>query len=625
MIASIQLTAIKQKSIDELTTLCEQIRNRILHVVSQNGGHLSSTLGATELIVAMHYVFDCPNDPFIFDVSHQAYAHKLLTDRWESFETLRQYQGISGYTNPKESPYDYFVAGHSSTSLSLGVGAAKAIALREEDRIPVVLIGDGSLSSGLCYEALNELGDRKYPLVILLNDNEMSIAHPIGAISRYLSQAIAGEFFQSLKSRAESILRKLPDGATYMAKRFEESLKLITPGLLFEELGLEYIGPIDGHNLREIIDALTLAKNMQKPIVIHTQTLKGKGYKIAEGHQESWHSVSSFDLHNGQTKTKSITKSPTSVFSQTLLSLAHDDSRLVGITAAMPSGTGLDALIAAYPDRFWDIAIAEAHGVTSMAACAKEGLRPFVAIYSTFLQRGFDQLVHDVGILSLPVRFMLDRAGIVGEDGETHQGLFDVGYLRLIPNFTLCAPFCNAMLAAMVRFAQTFDSGPLAVRYPRKSFILDDSTLPFSEIETGKGEILIQGQANVALVCYGNGVGRGYQLVQALREKELPLPTLVDLRFAKPLDSALLYSLAQTHSTWCVLSDNIIPCGIASALSEWQNEHGTHVRIVSFEIPDLFVPHGNVEHVEQMLQIDTESLLHRYITMLRQQKDNNES
>ncbi len=625
MIASIQLTAIKQKSIDELTTLCEQIRNRILHVVSQNGGHLSSTLGATELIVAMHYVFDCPNDPFIFDVSHQAYAHKLLTDRWESFETLRQYQGISGYTNPKESPYDYFVAGHSSTSLSLGVGAAKAIALREEDRIPVVLIGDGSLSSGLCYEALNELGDRKYPLVILLNDNEMSIAHPIGAISRYLSQAIAGEFFQSLKSRAESILRKLPDGATYMAKRFEESLKLITPGLLFEELGLEYIGPIDGHNLREIIDALTLAKNMQKPIVIHTQTLKGKGYKIAEGHQESWHSVSSFDLHNGQTKTKSITKSPTSVFSQTLLSLAHDDSRLVGITAAMPSGTGLDALIAAYPDRFWDIAIAEAHGVTSMAACAKEGLRPFVAIYSTFLQRGFDQLVHDVGILSLPVRFMLDRAGIVGEEGETHQGLFDVGYLRLIPNFTLCAPFCNAMLAAMVRFAQTFDSGPLAVRYPRKSFILDDSTLPFSEIETGKGEILIQGQANVALVCYGNGVGRGYQLVQALREKELPLPTLVDLRFAKPLDSALLYSLAQTHSTWCVLSDNIIPCGIASALSEWQNEHGTHVRIVSFEIPDLFVPHGKVEHVEQMLQIDTESLLHRYITMLRQQKDNNES
>lgn len=625
MIVSMQLTTIKQKSIDELTILCEQIRNKILHVVSQNGGHLSSTLGATELIVAMHYVFDCPNDPFIFDVSHQAYAHKLLTDRWESFETLRQYQGISGYTNPKESHYDYFVAGHSSTSLSLGVGAAKAIALREEDRIPVVLIGDGSLSSGLCYEALNELGDRKYPLVILLNDNEMSIAHPIGAISRYLSQAIAGEFFQSLKSRAESILRKLPDGATYMAKRFEESLKLITPGLLFEELGLEYIGPIDGHNLHAIIDALTLAKNMQKPIVIHAQTLKGKGYKIAEGHQESWHSVSSFDLHNGQTKAKSITKSPTSVFSQTLLSLAHDDSRLVGITAAMPSGTGLDALIAAYPNRFWDIAIAEAHGVTSMAACAKEGLRPFVAIYSTFLQRGFDQLVHDVGILSLPVRFMLDRAGIVGEDGETHQGLFDVGYLRLIPNFTLCAPFCNAMLAAMVRFAQTFDSGPLAVRYPRKSFILDDSTLPFSEIETGKGEILIQGQAHVALVCYGNGVGRGYQLMQALREKELPIPTLVDLRFAKPLDSTLLCSLAQTHNTWCVLSDNVIPCGIASALGEWQNEHGTHVRIVSFEIPDLFVPHGKVEHVEQMLQIDTESLLHRYIAMLRQQKDNDES
>ncbi len=625
MIATIQATSIKQHSIEELENLCEQIRTKILHVVSQNGGHLSSTLGATELIVAMHYVFDCPNDPFIFDVSHQAYAHKLLTDRWESFETLRQYNGISGYTNPKESPYDYFVAGHSSTSLSLAVGAAKAIALHKEERIPVVLIGDGSLSSGLCYEALNELGERKYPLVILLNDNEMSIAHPIGAISRYLSQAIAGEFFQSLKSRVEGLLRKLPDGATYMAKRFEESLKLITPGLLFEELGLEYIGPIDGHNLPEIIDALKIAKNMQKPIVIHAQTLKGKGYKIAEGHQESWHSVSSFDLQNGQAKTKSLTKSPTSIFSQTLLSLAHDDSRLVGITAAMPSGTGLDALIAAYPERFWDIAIAEAHGVTSMAACAKEGLRPFVAIYSTFLQRGFDQLVHDVGILGLPVRFMLDRAGIVGEDGETHQGLFDVGYLRMIPNFTLCAPFCNKMLAAMVRFAQTFDSAPLAVRYPRKNFILDDDTLSFGTIELGKGEILLQGQDSIALVCYGNAVGRGYQLIEALREQNLPTPTLVDLRFVKPLDSALLLSLAQTHKTWCVLSDNVIACGVASALGEWQNEHNTNVRIVSFEIPNAFVPHGKVEQIEQMLKIDTQSLLVRYMELFKNPKATDES
>ncbi|RAX57443.1 1-deoxy-D-xylulose-5-phosphate synthase [Helicobacter monodelphidis] len=612
---------IKEKSIEELEVLCSLIRKRILEVVSKNGGHLSSTLGATELIVAMHFVFDSPNDPFIFDVSHQAYAHKLLTNRWEEFESLRQTGGLSGFTKPQESEHDYFIAGHSSTSISLGVGAAKSIAIKQENRIPVVLIGDGSLSAGLCYEALNELGDRKYPLVIILNDNEMSIAEPIGAISKYLSQAIAGGFFQTLKAKAEPIFKKLPEGATYMAKRFEESLKLITPGLLFEELGLEYIGPIDGHNLKEIIEALHIAKGLRKPIVIHAQTIKGKGYKIAEGHFESWHGVSPFDLSSGKALTPvNITNAPapTSVFSKTLLELARKDEKIVGVTAAMPSGTGMDALIKEFPNRFWDVAIAEAHAVTSMAAAAKEGLKPFVAIYSTFLQRAFDSLMHDVGISSLPVRFAIDRGGIVGEDGETHQGLFDVGYLRLIPHFTLLAPYCNAQLKDMVKFSYTFDQGPIAFRYPRKKFIIQDNELTFSQTEWGKGEILLDGK-EIAFIGYGNGVGRAFKLIKALETRHnQPLPALVDLRFVKPLDSHLLLHLAQKYKKWFVFSDNSVVGGVASALMEWQMTNHLQIQTISFEFEDDFITHGNADEIAKQIHIDTESLLQRFLAYQNQ-------
>jgi len=313
---------IKQKTIEELKTLSESIRERILEVVSKNGGHLSSTLGATDLIIAMHYVFDVHKDPFIFDVSHQAYAHKLLTNRWNEFETLREFNGLCGYTKPSESEFDYYVAGHSSTSISLGVGAAKAIAIKGEDRIPIAFIGDGSMSAGMVYEALNELGDRKYPMVIILNDNEMSIAKPIGALSRVLSQAMAGKFYQKLKKKTEQILDHFPQGTQYLAKRFEESFKLITPGIFFEELGLEYIGPIDGHDLDSLIETFTLAKDLKKPVIIHAQTLKGKGYEIAEGYYEHWHGVGPFNLEDGKSSKKSSNKSATQIFSDTLLDLA---------------------------------------------------------------------------------------------------------------------------------------------------------------------------------------------------------------------------------------------------------------------------------------------------------------
>ena len=432
---------IKDKSLEELETLSQDIRDRIIDVVSRKGGHFSSTLGAVELTLGMHYVFDACSDPFIFDVSHQCYPHKLLTGRWEEFETVRQFGGLSGFTKPNESPADYFVAGHSSTSISLAVGAAKAIALKKENRVPVVMIGDGSMTAGMVYEALNELGDIKLPVVIILNDNEMSIAKPIGAISKYLSKLLAGKYYQGFKGKVDKFIKKnMPEGTTYIAKRMEEALKLITPGILFEEMGIDYIGPIDGHDIEEVIDTLQLAKDLGKPVIVHARTVKGKGYKIAEGQHEQWHGVGPFNVDDGVFVKKVVPKSATAVYADALSELARKYENVVGVTAAMPSGTGINKLMEEFPNRFWDVAIAEQHAVTSMAAMAKEGFKPFITIYSTFLQRGFDQIIHDVCIMNLPVVFAMDRAGIVGNDGETHQGAFDISFLRFIPNMILVAP-----------------------------------------------------------------------------------------------------------------------------------------------------------------------------------------
>ena len=459
-------------SIAELKSIAELIRHRILEVVSKNGGHLSSTLGAVELIVGMHSVFDCSLHPFIYDVSHQAYAHKLLTGRYKAFESLRQIDGISGFIAPYESSLDYFIAGHSSTSLSLAVGAAKAKKLRNDPHKPIVMIGDGSMSAGLVYEALNELGDLKLPVIIILNDNEMSIAKPIGAISKILSKTIASPLYQSMKEKVKKIVDKMPNGTTFIAKRFEESFKLITPGLLFEEFGIDYIGPIDGNNIEEVVTTLKNVAYLNRPVLLHCQTIKGKGYQIAEGKYEKWHGVAPFDLNTGQAIAKSAIKSPTAVFSDTLLSMAQLNEKIVGVTAAMPSGTGLDKLMDIMPERFFDVAIAEQHAVTSMAAMAKEGFKPYIAIYSTFLQRAFDQIVHDTCIMNLPVVFCIDRAGIVGEDGETHQGLLDVAYLQSIPNITLIAPRDNSTLSLQLEYSQ-YATSPLAIRYPRGQFMLE--------------------------------------------------------------------------------------------------------------------------------------------------------
>jgi len=600
---------LKTKTIPELEEIAQEVRRKILTTVSKNGGHLSSTLGATDIIVAMHAVFDAKINPFIFDVSHQAYAHKLVTNRWDRFDTLRQFGGISGYTKPKESESDYYMAGHSSTSISLATGAAKAIALKGEEgtRLPLALIGDGSMSAGMVYEAMNELGDRKYPAIIILNDNEMSIASPIGALSRILSKKMASPFYQKFKTKTKEMLEMLPEGATYLAKRFEESFHLITPGILFEELGLEYIGPIDGHNIESMVETLNIAKGMKRPVIIHIQTTKGKGYEVAEGagsDKEHWHGVGAFDVETGTSQKKAAPKASTAIFAETLVELADNDEKVVGVTAAMPSGTGMAAAIAKYPNRFWDVAIAEQHAVTSMGSLAKEGFKPFCALYSTFLQRGYDQLIHDICLMNLGVAFAIDRAGIVGEDGETHQGVFDVSYLRAIPNMTIFAPSSDATMKEAMLFAKEFPT-PCAFRYPRGAFkSRKEESIPF---ELGKSVVLEEGE-EILFVGYGNGVGRAIEVSELIDYN----PTILDLRFVKPLDKAKLAALAKTHLRWYLFSDTAKMGGVGSAILEFLSEEKiNNVELVSFEYDDNFITHGNTKLVEESLGLLPEQLAER--------------
>ena len=595
---------IKDKSIKELEALSQEIRDRIIDVVSRKGGHFSSTLGAVELTLGMHYVFDAYSDPFIFDVSHQCYPHKLLTGRWEEFETIRQFDGLSGFTKPNESDADYFVAGHSSTSISLAVGAAKAIKLKKEKRVPIVMIGDGSMTAGMVYEALNELGDLKFPVVIILNDNEMSIAKPIGAISKYLSKLLAGKYYQGFKGKVDKFIKNnMPEGTTYIAKRMEEALKLITPGILFEEMGIDYIGPIDGHDIQEIIETLEIAKAMGKPVIVHARTVKGKGYKVAEGQHEHWHGVGPFNVEDGAFVKKEAPKAATAVFADALSALACKYDNVVGVTAAMPSGTGINKLMDKFPERFWDVAIAEQHAITSMAAMAKEGFKPFITIYSTFLQRGFDQIIHDVCIMNLPVVFAMDRAGIVGNDGETHQGVFDISFLRFIPNMILFAPRDNKTLEQGLEFAYGLSS-PCAIRYPRGAFKeLEFTSTPFT---LGKAELLKEGSSKKLFIGYGAGVSRAID-TEALHNDDI---AILDLRFIKPIDKDILLELSKKYDDWYVFSDSQKQGGVASAILEVLNDENIqNIKVTSFEYDDSFIEHGDTKIVEKNLGLLAEQLV----------------
>ncbi|BBO87626.1 1-deoxy-D-xylulose-5-phosphate synthase 1 [Desulfosarcina ovata subsp. ovata] len=598
-----------------LPDLAEEIRNTIVNVVSDSGGHLASSLGAVELGIALHYVFDTPRDKILWDVGHQTYAHKLLTGRRQLFPTLRRHGGLSGFTKRSESPYDPFTTGHSSTSISAGLGIACAKRLKEDSAKVVAVIGDGSMTAGLAYEGLNQTGDthKDKDLIVILNDNEMSISHNVGAISSLLSRTFSASKLQSLRKEFGEFLKSLPrigENVYQFAKRSEESFKtFVTPGMLFEAFNFEYFGPIDGHNLDHLIDILKNIKTMDEPVLLHVITKKGKGYRQAEDNPVYFHGVGSFDVDTGICR-KKTTNVPTytEVFGNTMVALAETNPHIIAVTAAMPEGTGLVPFAKAYPERFFDVGIAEQHGVTFAAGMATEGFRPVVAIYSTFLQRAYDQILHDVCIERLPVVFALDRGGIVGEDGPTHHGLFDVSFLRTIPNMVVMAPRDENELRHMLATAVQHD-GPIAIRYPRgrgTGVDLDDG---FRILPIGKGEIMEHGD-DLLILAIGSSVDEAVCAAALLRQNHHIRATVVNARFVKPLDDELILPLARSIRKIITVEENTIQGGFGSAILELISDHGIQdAEIRRLGIQDLFVEHGPQDLLRRKYKLDATAIV----------------
>ncbi|MCF3935614.1 1-deoxy-D-xylulose-5-phosphate synthase [Acuticoccus sp. M5D2P5] len=543
----------------DLRPLADELRQELIEIVSQTGGHLGAGLGVVELTIALHYIFDTPRDTLIWDVGHQCYPHKILTGRRERMTTLRQGGGLSGFTKRSESPYDPFGAAHSSTSISAGLGFATARDLQGGNNEVISVIGDGAMSAGMAYEAMNNAGARDARLIVVLNDNDMSIAPPVGAMSAYLARLASGEPYTTMREALKGLVRRLPRFVERGAARAEEFAKGITMGgTLFEELGFYYVGPIDGHNFDHLLPVLRNVRDADnKPVLVHVVTQKGKGYKPAESSSDKYHGVSKFDVITGQqAKGQSNAPSYTKVFGNTLVQEARKDDKIVGITAAMPSGTGIDLFERVFPERTFDVGIAEQHAVTFAAGLAAGGMRPFCAIYSTFLQRGYDQVVHDVAIQKLPVRFAIDRAGFVGADGSTHAGSFDVAYLACLPDMVVMAAGDEAELVHMVTTAARYDDGPIAFRYPRGEGIGVEMPEFGEPLQIGKGRILREGNS-IAILSFGGRLGEALQAAEDLGNRGLSA-TVADARFAKPLDRDLILRLAREHEVLITLEEGSI-------------------------------------------------------------------
>jgi len=579
----------------ELYQLAEEIREEIIHTVSITGGHLASSLGVVELTIALHHVFDSPRDRIIWDVGHQSYPHKLLTGRRGSFNTLRQYNGLSGFPKREESLHDAFNTGHSSTSISAALGMSVAKSLKDDGNRVIAVIGDGSMTAGLAFEGLNQAGHLEKDLIVVLNDNEMSISPNVGALSAYLNRVMTGQLVNRFRRQLKSLLQTIPGVGNSMIriiKQAEESFKgFLTPGMLFEELGFKYVGPIDGHHVDHLIETFKNVREWHRPVLIHVITKKGKGYGPAELDPPSFHGVAPFDIKTGrQNKAGSTRISYSSVFGQTMVKLARTDGRIIAITAAMKNGTGLGPYAAEFPNRIYDVGIAEQHAVTFAAGLASEGFKPVVAIYSTFLQRAYDQIVHDVCLPGLPVVFALDRSGIVGEDGPTHHGLFDISYLRHIPNLILMAPKDENEFQHMLNTA-TLLSQPVAIRYPRGTGegVAMDGML--NALEVGKGEVLVDGR-DLLLLPVGSMVYRACEAARELREEGIQV-AVVNPRFIKPLDSALLCSMAQGIGRVVTIEENILAGGFGSAVIELFQERGlSQIKVLRIGISDQFLAHG---------------------------------
>ncbi len=604
---------IRKLDIGDLTLLASDIRSAIIETVSRTGGHLASSLGTVELTLAVHKVFDTPKDRVIWDVGHQAYAHKLITGRRDVFSTLRQKGGISGFPKREESPYDVFNVGHSSTSISAASGIAEARDLKKERFKVVAIIGDGSMTAGLAFEGLNWSGDRKKDLVIILNDNEMSISPNVGALSSYLNHIMTGQTANKIRKDIRNFLKTIPsigEQVLEFSRRAEESLKaLIVPGALFEDLGFTYVGPLEGHRLDHLIRNLEDVRNMEGPVLVHVITRKGKGYKFAEAEPLRFHGICPFSPETGKPAAASESPVPpsyTQVFGNTIVKLARQNPRLVAITAAMCEGTGLNAFAEEFPERFFDVGIAEQHSVTFAAGLATEGILPVVAIYSSFLQRAYDQILHDVCLQNLPVVFALDRAGFVGEDGPTHHGLFDLSYLRSIPNMVVMAPKDENELQHMLHTAVACGK-PAAVRYPRGSGVgVTMDSQPFS-LELGKGEVLCEG-GSLAILAVGDPVHPALTAAVQLREEGI-YATVVNARFVKPLDRELLLRIVRSFKKILTVEEDVLTGGFGSAILEFLEENDIHgIQVKRLGIRDEFAEQATQAEQRRLYGIDEQGI-----------------
>ncbi len=597
---------LKTLEIDELKALAEEMRAYLLEVLSEHPGHFAPNFGTIELAIALHTIYDTPRDKLIWDIGHQAYPHKLLTGRREAFPTIRQSGGISGFLSRAESEYDVFGAGHSSTSIAAALGIATARDLINETYKVVAIIGDGGLTGGMAFEALNAAGDFRNDMLVILNDNNMSISATVGAFSKHFHKVTSSPQYNFLRSSVKEFMNMISEDAKQIARKIEASLKV---GTLFEEFGFRYFGPLDGNDLEALIPVLTGIRNLTGPILLHVVTEKGRGYAPAEADPVGFYSVSGpFNLETGQTtKPKPATPSYTEVFSQTVIALAKRDTRIVGVTAAMPGGTGLDKFAEVFPSRCFDIGLAEQCAVTFAGGLAAQGMRPIAAIYSTFLQRSYDQVLHDVCIQNLPVIFALDRAGLVGADGPTHHGVFDLAYLRSLPNMVVMAPKDENELQSMVKTALVYEGGPIAFRYPRGTGVGVKMALELQPLPIGKSEILREGE-DVLVLAIGNRVYPALEAAQTLADSGISA-TVINARFVKPLDTETIVPLAESIGKVITIEDGVVMGGFGSAVLEaLAAADVTNVQITNLGIPDEFIEHGDVQHLYALCQCDANAI-----------------
>lgn len=604
---------IKNLNEEEISRLADEIREFLVEKISKTGGHLASNLGVVELTIAMHLVFDLPRDKMIWDVGHQSYTHKLLTGRKEGFDILRQYGGMSGFPKRKESVCDAFDTGHSSTSISAGLGYVRARDLKGEDYNVISVIGDGSLTGGMAYEALNNAAQLETNFIIVLNDNHMSISENVGGMSKYLDRIRTADLYTGLKKGITSTLERIPfvgDSLIDKIRKTKSSIKqLVVPGMFFEDMGITYLGPVRGHDIGMLCKAFREAKKIKGPVLLHVLTKKGKGYTPAEAEPGKFHGISPFDIETGEVASKSSKDSYTDVFGKVLCDEAMKDERIAAVTAAMEDGTGLSRFHGMFPERFFDVGIAEEHAVTFAAGLAAGGIKPVVAVYSSFLQRAYDQIIHDVSLQNLPVVFAVDRAGLVGSDGETHQGIFDLSFLGSIPNMTVLSPKHKWELADMLRFAISWE-GPVAVRYPRGTAY--DGFKEFrSPIIYGKSEMIYE-ENDIALISMGHMFEEAAAARLALRERGLSC-TLVNGRFVKPVDEEMILRLAKNHRLIAVIEENVKAGGYGMRVLECTARHNLKVKVLLLCLPDNYVEHGNVDLLRKETGLDLESVVEKIL------------